>query len=62
MPDFRIPKKQYSRRGEDGYKSFTIRISDELEERLSDIAYVTHRSRNDVVNLLLEEAIKHVEY
>lgn len=61
MSGFHIPKKVVQR-GEDGYKSFTVRVPEELEEELSDIAYQTYRSRNDVITLLLIEALKHVEY
>ena len=55
-----IDKKPPRLRGEDEYQSFTIRVSKELEEALSSIAYRTMRSRNDVVNILLEHAVKEV--
>ena len=55
-----IDKKPPRLRGEDEYQSFTIRVSKELEETLSSIAYRTMRSRNDVVNILLEHAVKEV--
>lgn len=61
MTDIKIPKKVILH-GEDGYKSFTIRVTDQLESQLSNIAYQTYRSRNEIVNMLLEEAIKHVKY
>lgn len=62
MADYKIPKKERVLRGEDNYSSFTVRIPKELENKLSDIAYQTMRSRNEVVWLLLEEAVKHVSY
>ena len=47
-------------RGEDGYKSFTIQIPVELEEELSKIAYQTMRSRNEVIMILLQQAVREV--
>lgn len=57
---FVVPPKQPVLRGDDGYRSFTIRVPKELEEILSKIAYQTYRSRNDVVTILLQEAVKDV--
>lgn len=48
-------------KGEDGHKTFSIRIKDETVERLDDIAQKTNRSRNDLINMLLEYAMKYCE-
>ena len=47
--------------GEDGYKTFSVRIKDETVERLNQIAADTNRSRNEVVSILLEYAIENCE-
>lgn len=47
--------------GEDGYKTFSIRIKEDVAEKLNQLANESNRSRNDVVNLLLEYAIDHCE-
>lgn len=47
--------------GEDGYKTFSIRIKEDVAEKLNKLATDSNRSRNDVVNLLLEYAIDHCE-
>ena len=44
-------------KGDDGYKVFSVRIKDETVARLDDIAKKTNRSRNDLINTLLDYAI-----
>ncbi len=48
-------------KGEDGHKTFSIRIKDETVERLDDIAAETNRSRNDLINMLLDFAMDYCE-
>ena len=48
-------------KGEDGHKTFSIRIKDETVERLDDIAKRTNRSRNDLINMLLDYAMDYCE-
>ena len=48
-------------KGEDGHKTFSIRIRDELVEKLDALAQQTNRSRNDLINTLLTYAIEHCE-
>lgn len=43
-------------KGEDGYKTFSIRVREDLVERLDELATQTGRSRNELVNILLEFA------
>ena len=54
-----IKKKKL--RGEDGYKVFSIRIKEETAAELERIAEETNRSRNEVINIMLDFAIKHCE-
>ncbi len=51
----RLPK------GEDGYKTFSIRIKDETVERLDTLSRETGRSRNELINILLDFAIDNSE-
>lgn len=44
-------------KGEDGHKVFSIRIKEETVSRLDDIAKKTGRSRNDLINMLLDYAM-----
>lgn len=40
-------------KGEDGYKTFSIRIKEELCARMDEIAAQTGRSRNELVALFI---------
>ncbi len=48
-------------KGEDGYKTFSIRIKNESVSRLEMLATQTGRSRNELINLLLDFAMDHCE-
>ena len=57
MADVIKIKKKTNRRGDDGYKVVSVRMKDELIARLDELASKTNRSRNELVNLLLDAAI-----
>ena len=44
-------------KGEDGYKVFSIRIPDELVERINDLAVRSGYSRNELIGKLLAFAV-----
>ncbi len=50
-----------SLKGEDGYKTFSIRIKDETVASLDRLAKLTNRSRNELINILLDYAIENSE-
>ncbi|HIW84932.1 MAG TPA: ribbon-helix-helix domain-containing protein [Candidatus Eubacterium faecipullorum] len=50
-----------SLKGEDGYKTFSIRIKEETVSRLDELSKSTNRSRNELINILLDFAIDHSE-
>lgn len=50
-----------SLKGEDGYKTFSIRIKDETVSNLDKLAKATNRSRNELINILLDYAIDNCE-
>ena len=50
-------KKKVPRRGDDGYKVVSVRMKDELIEKLDALSGQTNRSRNEIINLLLESAV-----
>ena len=45
-------------KGEDGYKTFSIRIKDETVANLDKLSQETNRSRNELINILLDYAIR----
>ena len=55
-----ISKKDHAK-GEDGYKTFSIRIKEETVTELDNIAKKSNRSRNELVNIFLEYGVKHCE-
>ena len=54
--EIRITKKA-ARRGDDGYKVVSVRMKEEMIEQLDELSTKTNRSRNELINLLLEAAI-----
>ena len=50
-----------SLKGEDGYKTFSIRIKDETVDRLTALSKQTNRSRNELINILIDYAIDNCE-
>nr|WP_297706782.1 ribbon-helix-helix protein, CopG family [uncultured Butyrivibrio sp.] len=44
-------------KGEDGYKTFSIRIKDELVADINNLSLETGRSRNELISILLKYAI-----
>lgn len=54
--EIKITKKA-ARRGDDGYKVVSVRMKEEMIERLDALSSETNRSRNELINLLLDAAI-----
>ena len=42
------------RRGEDGYRLISVRLKESVLEKIDDIASQTNRSRNELINLIME--------
>lgn len=55
--EIKITKKT-NQKGEDGYKIVSVRMKDEMVERLDALSAQTNRSRNELINLLLDSAMK----
>ena len=58
--EIKITKKT-PRRGDDGYKIVSVRMKEEMLDRLDRLAAQTNRSRNELINLLLDSAIEIVK-
>lgn len=48
-------------KGDDGYRTLSIRIKKETLDKLENLSAETNRSRNEIVNILLEYAIENSE-
>ena len=44
-----------------GYKTFSVRIKEETVEKLEEISQQTNRSRNELINIMLEFGIENCE-
>ena len=55
--EIRISKKSMNK-GDDGHKVVSVRMKDETIARLDEMSAQTNRSRNEIINLLLEAALK----
>ena len=49
------------RRGDDGYKMISVRISELTLEKLDKLAAESNYSRNELINLLLKHGVENVE-
>ncbi len=58
--EIKITKKA-PRRGDDGYKIVSVRMKEEMLERLDRLAAQTNRSRNELINLLPDSAMEIVK-
>ncbi|MBQ8617788.1 MAG: ribbon-helix-helix protein, CopG family [Clostridia bacterium] len=57
--EIKITKKP-ARRGEDGHKVVSVRMREETIARLDALSEQTNRSRNELINLLLQAALDDV--
>ena len=58
--EIQISKKP-NKKGDDGHKIVSVRMRDETIARLDEISEKTNRSRNEIINMLLEAAIEIVK-
>lgn len=58
--EIRITKKKLLK-GEDGHKVISVRMKDETVARLEELSAQTNRSRNELINMLLEAALDDVK-
>ena len=56
-----IITKKVAKKGDDGYKIVSVRMKDELIACLDDLSVQTNCSRNELINLSLENAVKIVK-
>ena len=54
-------KKKVQRRGEDGTRVISIRLKEELVEKLDALSAESNRSRNELISILLADAVKRVK-
>lgn len=47
------------KKGEDGYKVFSIRVKEKIVEQIDEIAVRTGHSRNELIGIFMEYALRH---
>ena len=61
MEDKLMNYKKDKLKGEDGFKVFSVRMREEMVAMLDRISANTNRSRNEIINILLDYAIERCE-
>ncbi len=59
MSSEKLILKQKRARGEDGYKTFSIRIREDIKERIEEVATESGYTKNELIGVLLEYALDH---
>lgn len=59
--DVRNNKIRISKKGDDGYKVISVRIKESTLDAIESISAQSNRSRNEVINILLENAVEDTE-
>ena len=54
-------KKKRGLKGEDGHKTFSVRVRDDVVAKLDEISVKTNRTRNDLINIFLEYGVENWE-
>ena len=49
------------KKGEDGYKVISVRMKERVLTTIDDLAQKSNRSRNEIINIVLENAVDNVE-
>ena len=55
------PKLLIRKKGEDGTKTFSIRIKQDIVNQIDELYEKTGRSRNELIGMLLEFGLAHCE-
>ncbi|MGI6027147.1 MAG: ribbon-helix-helix protein, CopG family [Candidatus Scatomorpha sp.] len=59
MPDDELILRPKRLKGDDGYKTFSVRVKEDVVAKLDEIARRTGRSRNELVGIFLDYAVEH---
>ncbi len=54
-------KIRLSKRGDDGYKVISVRLREGTLEKIDQAAGTTNRSRNEVINIILDHGVEMLE-
>lgn len=54
-------KIRINKKGDDGYKIISVRIKEGVLNKIDDLSQQSNRSRNELINILLENSVDDVE-
>ncbi|MGI6125180.1 MAG: ribbon-helix-helix protein, CopG family [Acetivibrionales bacterium] len=58
MKDEKLVVKPKKAKGENGYKTFSIRVKEEIIAQIDEVSAQTGRSRNELIGMFLEYAVE----
>lgn len=61
MSNDKLVVKPKRPKGEDGYKVFSVRVKENIIDKIDEISASTGRSRNELIGLFLEFAVDRCE-
>lgn len=50
-----------NKKGEDGYKVISVRLKEGILKKIDDLSLESNRSRNELINIILENSVDDVE-
>lgn len=50
-----------NKKGDDGYKVISVRLKEGTLEKIDDLSLKSNRSRNEIINILLESSVEEAE-
>ncbi len=57
MKDDKLVIRPKRAKGDDGYKTFSVRVREDIVQRIDEISVQTGRSRNELIGTFLEYAV-----
>ncbi len=57
MKDDKLVIRPKRAKGDDGYKTFSVRVREDIVQRIDEISAQTGRSRNELIGTFLEYAV-----
>ncbi len=55
------PVIKINKKGEDGYKVISVRIKEGVLKKIDNLSQQSNRSRNEIINIILENSVDDVE-
>ena len=49
------------KRGDDGYKTISVRMKEGVLEKIDQLAQESNRSRNELINIILQHGVNTIE-